>query len=61
MLRRVPVTVTEKWWGTKRLDYVLYCPEALHSFPTSALTPLFHSSFWESADVVAFILRQVRI
>ncbi|XP_076472985.1 protein retinal degeneration B-like [Babylonia areolata] len=51
--------VASRWWGPKRLDYVLYCPEALHSFPTSALTPLFHSSFWESADVVAFILRQV--
>lgn len=51
--------VTSRWWGTKRLDYVLYCPEALHSFPTSALTLLFHSSFWESTDVVAFILRQV--
>ncbi|KAL8576133.1 hypothetical protein ACOMHN_001483 [Nucella lapillus] len=55
----VIANVNSKWWGTKRLDYVLYCPDALHSFPSTALTPLFHSSFWESADVVAFILRQV--
>ncbi|KAL8584719.1 hypothetical protein ACOMHN_035639 [Nucella lapillus] len=51
--------VTCKWWGTKRMDYVLYCPDILHSFPSSALAPLFHSSFWESADAAAFILRQV--
>ncbi|XP_070205343.1 protein retinal degeneration B-like [Littorina saxatilis] len=51
--------VTSRWWGSKRMDYVLYCPDALHSFPTSALAPLFHSSFWESTDAVAFILRQV--
>ena len=43
------------------MDYVLYCPDALHSFPTSALASLFHSSFWESTDAVAFILRQVHI
>ncbi|CAI9741236.1 protein retinal degeneration B-like isoform X1 [Octopus vulgaris] len=51
--------VTNRWWGNKRLDYALYCPEILHSFPTSALPQLFHSSFWESGDVVSFILRQV--
>ncbi|PVD31481.1 hypothetical protein C0Q70_06893 [Pomacea canaliculata] len=51
--------VTERWWGNKRVDYLLYCPEVLHSFPASALAPLFHSSFWESTDTVAFILRQV--
>lgn len=51
--------VTNRWWGNKRLDYVLYCPEVLHSFPTNALPQLFHSSFWESSDVVSFILRQV--
>ncbi|CAG5128703.1 unnamed protein product, partial [Candidula unifasciata] len=51
-------SVTRNWWGVKRVDYVLYCPEALHSFPTNALPHLFHSSFWESRDVVAFILRQ---
>ncbi|CAL1546251.1 unnamed protein product [Lymnaea stagnalis] len=52
-------SVTNSWWGVKRVDYVLYCPDALHSFPTNALPHLFHSSFWESTDVVAFILRQV--
>ncbi|XP_071850387.1 membrane-associated phosphatidylinositol transfer protein 2-like isoform X2 [Apostichopus japonicus] len=48
-----------KWWGCKRLDYALYCPEALQAFPTGALPHLFHASYWESTDVVAFLLRQV--
>uniref|UniRef100_A0A7N4Q082 DDHD domain-containing protein n=1 Tax=Sarcophilus harrisii TaxID=9305 RepID=A0A7N4Q082_SARHA len=52
-------TVLERWWGTKRIDYSLYCPEALTAFPTVTLPHLFHASYWESADVVAFILRQV--
>uniref|UniRef100_A0A8C9R2I3 Membrane-associated phosphatidylinositol transfer protein 3 n=1 Tax=Scleropages formosus TaxID=113540 RepID=A0A8C9R2I3_SCLFO len=47
------------WWGTKRLDYALYCPDVLTSFPTVALPHLFHTSYWESTDVVAFVLRQV--
>ncbi|CAG5136202.1 unnamed protein product, partial [Candidula unifasciata] len=51
--------VTRNWWGVKRVDYVLYCPEVLHTFPTNALPHLFHASFWESLDMVAFILRQV--
>lgn len=54
-----PFTVTQKWWGTKRLDYALYCPEGLSSFPTNALPHLFHASYWESVDVIAFVLRQV--
>jgi hypothetical protein len=54
-------TVTQKWWGTKRLDYALYCPEGLANFPTNALPHLFHASYWESSDVIAFILRQVRV
>lgn len=41
------------------MDYALYCPDALTAFPTVALPHLFHASYWESADVVAFILRQV--
>lgn len=49
----------QKWWGSKRLDYALYCPEGLSSFPTNALPHLFHASYWESSDVIAFILRQV--
>lgn len=58
----VPVchfTVTAKWWGAKRIDYALYCPDVLTAFPTVALPHLFHASYWESTDVVAFILRQV--
>ncbi|KAF5896403.1 membrane-associated phosphatidylinositol transfer protein 3, partial [Clarias magur] len=48
-----------RWWGVKRLDYVLYCPDVLTAFPTVALPHLFHTSYWESTDAVAFILRQV--
>uniref|UniRef100_A0A8C1U6K1 Membrane-associated phosphatidylinositol transfer protein 3 n=1 Tax=Cyprinus carpio TaxID=7962 RepID=A0A8C1U6K1_CYPCA len=47
------------WWGSKRLDYALYCPDVLTAFPTVALPHLFHASYWESTDVVAFLLRQV--
>lgn len=53
------VTVTARWWGNKRLDYALYHPEALSSFPSTALPYLLHASFWESSDVASFILRQV--
>ncbi|XP_013118765.2 protein retinal degeneration B isoform X1 [Stomoxys calcitrans] len=52
-------TLQSKWWGTKRLDYALYCPEGLSNFPANALPHLFHASYWESADVIAFILRQI--
>ncbi|KAJ1532074.1 hypothetical protein ONE63_000703 [Megalurothrips usitatus] len=51
--------LTQKWWGNKRLDYALYCPEGLSNFPTNALPHLFHASYWESSDVIAFILRQL--
>ncbi|KAL4647581.1 membrane-associated phosphatidylinositol transfer protein 3 [Arapaima gigas] len=51
--------ISSIWWGTKRLDYALYCPDVLTSFPTVALPHLFHTSYWESTDVVAFVLRQV--
>ena len=54
-------SVARKWWGNKRLDYAMYCPEALQHFPTNALPHLFHTSFWESLDVASFILRQVSI
>ncbi|KAG9485923.1 hypothetical protein GDO78_008813, partial [Eleutherodactylus coqui] len=50
--------ITANWWGTKRIDYALYCPDVLTAFPTVALPHLFHASYWESTDVVAFILRQ---
>ncbi|NXN95341.1 PITM3 protein, partial [Rhinopomastus cyanomelas] len=52
-------SISAKWWGTKRIDYALYCPDVLTAFPTVALPHLFHASYWESTDVVAFILRQV--
>lgn len=52
-------TVQQKWWGNKRMDYALYCPEGLSNFPTNALPHLFHASYWESSDVIAFILRQI--
>ena len=48
-----------KWWGARRVDYALYCPEGLSNFPTNSLPHLFHSSYWESADVIAFVLRQL--
>ncbi|KAG9351613.1 hypothetical protein JZ751_022864 [Albula glossodonta] len=51
--------ISSTWWGSKRLDYALYCPDVLTAFPTVALPHLFHASYWESTDVVAFILRQV--
>ncbi|NXH61505.1 PITM1 protein, partial [Rhabdornis inornatus] len=53
------VRILERWWGLKRIDYSLYCPDALTAFPTITLPHLFHASYWESSDVVAFILRQV--
>lgn len=51
--------VAARWWGTKRMDFALYCPDALTAFPTVALPHLFHASYWESTDVVSFLLRQV--
>jgi len=51
--------VTNHWWGIKRLDYCVYCPEALQNFPSTALPYLLHASVWESTDIIAFILRQV--
>jgi len=51
--------VTSKWWGNKRMDYALYCPDGLSNFPTNALPHIFHSSYWESTDVIAFMVRQL--
>uniref|UniRef100_A0A673ADE0 Membrane-associated phosphatidylinositol transfer protein 3 n=1 Tax=Sphaeramia orbicularis TaxID=375764 RepID=A0A673ADE0_9TELE len=50
---------SSSWWGSKRLDYALYCPDVLTAFPTVALPHLFHASYWESTDVAAFVLRQL--
>uniref|UniRef100_A0A7N8XSS9 Phosphatidylinositol transfer protein membrane associated 2 n=1 Tax=Mastacembelus armatus TaxID=205130 RepID=A0A7N8XSS9_9TELE len=57
--RPPPAAVASRWWGSKRMDYALYCPDALTAFPTVALPHLFHASYWESTDVVSFLLRQV--
>ncbi|XP_034182349.2 retinal degeneration B isoform X1 [Osmia lignaria lignaria] len=63
MIENVPLQLVsnlqQRWWGTKRLDYALYCPEGLANFPTNALPHVFHASYWESSDVIAFILRQL--
>uniref|UniRef100_A0A6Q2ZE81 DDHD domain-containing protein n=1 Tax=Esox lucius TaxID=8010 RepID=A0A6Q2ZE81_ESOLU len=56
---RPPCAVAARWWGTKRIDFALYCPDALTAFPTVALPHLFHASYWESTDVVSFLLRQL--
>lgn len=53
--------IHQNWWGSKRIDYALYCPDGLSNLAVSALPHLFHSSYWESCDAVAFILRQVSI
>ncbi|KAL1400566.1 hypothetical protein pipiens_007319 [Culex pipiens pipiens] len=63
MIDNVPLTtinaLQQRWWGSKRLDYALYCPDGLSNFPAHALPHLFHASYWESSDVIAFILRQI--
>ncbi|KAH7956452.1 hypothetical protein HPB52_009916 [Rhipicephalus sanguineus] len=48
-----------KWWGSRRLDFALYCPEGLANFPPHVLPHLFHASYWESMDVVGLLLRQL--
>lgn len=53
------ISVQQRWWGSKRLDFALYCPDGLSNFPSHALPHLFHASYWESSDVIAFILRQL--
>ncbi|XP_037039413.1 protein retinal degeneration B isoform X3 [Bradysia coprophila] len=63
LIDNVPITtitaLQQRWWGSKRLDYALYCPDGLSNFPSHALPHLFHASYWESSDVIAFILRQL--
>lgn len=51
--------VRQTWWGSRRVDYIVYCPESLMSQPAHVLPIVFHSSYWESRDVIAFILRKV--
>lgn len=55
------ILVRQTWWGSRRVDYIVYCPESLMSQPSHVLPIVFHSSYWESRDVVAFILRKVKI
>ncbi|CAB3403291.1 unnamed protein product [Caenorhabditis bovis] len=45
-------------WGSKRIDCLLYCPNAMVALPSSALPNILHASYWESCDVAAFLLRQ---
>ena len=47
------------WWGTKRIDYMVQSPEGLQQFPTSTLIQLCYNSYWESKDIVTFIVWQV--
>ncbi|KAL4608437.1 membrane-associated phosphatidylinositol transfer protein 3-like isoform X1 [Arapaima gigas] len=51
--------ICHTWWGPKRLDYALHCPDVLAAFPSAVLPPVFHSSYWESTDVASFVLREM--
>ncbi|CAF3708247.1 unnamed protein product [Rotaria sp. Silwood1] len=51
--------IRQIWWGSRRVDYIVYCPEFLMSQPAHVLPIVFHSSYWESRDVMSFILRQI--
>ncbi|UJR15164.1 hypothetical protein I4U23_002127 [Adineta vaga] len=49
----------QTWWGSRRVDYIVYCPESLMTQPAHVLPIVFHSSYWESRDVMSFILRNI--
>ena len=49
----------KNWWGDNRIDYLIYAPEKIANLPKKSLPYLFHSCFWESTDVCAFILRML--
>jgi len=51
--------VLNTWWGDKRIDYSLFSPSELSTFPLSSLAHLHHASFWESTDFAAFAIRQM--
>lgn len=53
------IEMKKNWWGESRLDYVLYSPEKIANLPKQSLPYIFHSCFWESTDVSAFILRML--
>ncbi|KAL3307390.1 hypothetical protein Ciccas_014096, partial [Cichlidogyrus casuarinus] len=50
-----------KWWGPKRVDYSVNCPEGIKRILGCALPPIMHASYWESKDIGAFISRQVSL
>ncbi|XP_068889227.1 membrane-associated phosphatidylinositol transfer protein 3 isoform X2 [Aphelocoma coerulescens] len=52
-------TNSENSGSTESLPSACLTNNVLTAFPTVALPHLFHASYWESTDVVAFILRQV--
>ena len=53
------------WWSRHRLDYLLESPLATGgyegSLPATAITHVIHSSYWDTKEVVSFILRQVLV
>jgi len=49
----------KQWWGESRIDYVLYAPERIANLPKKSLPYIFHSCYWESNDVAAFVLREL--
>ncbi|VDQ02655.1 unnamed protein product, partial [Trichobilharzia regenti] len=51
--------VRQSWWGPKRVDYSVHCPEAIQNILARALPPILHASYWESKDVASFIIRQL--
>ncbi|CAF0833193.1 unnamed protein product [Brachionus calyciflorus] len=53
------IQTKKNWWGDNRIDYVLYAPEKIANLPKKSLPYIFHSCYWESTDVVAFILRMI--
>uniref|UniRef100_H2Y8N9 DDHD domain-containing protein n=1 Tax=Ciona savignyi TaxID=51511 RepID=H2Y8N9_CIOSA len=46
--------VASHWWGEKRIDFSLFSPDVIGGFPSASLPHLFHSSFWESADIFQY-------
>ncbi|CAH8498424.1 unnamed protein product [Schistosoma turkestanicum] len=51
--------VQQSWWGPKRVDYNVHCPEAIQNILARARPSILHASYWESKDVASFIIRQL--
>ncbi|KAH8878235.1 Protein retinal degeneration B [Schistosoma japonicum] len=51
--------VQQSWWGPKRVDYNVHCPEAIQSILARARPSILHASYWESKDVASFVIRQL--